>query len=275
MKILIEQAWKDYTATLGTGETLLDYFEKRSEFVNERQPFESFSIYGWSCRKNYPFFLAITKGNLPMVKYLVSKSFDINARNRDNQTPLLVAALYNHIEIVRYLLKMGADIDAKTEYNVTSLNMAALEGNKEMFNLLLKSGATVFHPEENSSDLITHSIDGENEETPLTYAVRANMTTIVKLLIEAASRVKAKDLKQACMEGNLEIVELLIEAGAVVDIECIKSAIEGNNLNCLKFLVEIGGRAVFTEDNSEEFRKLLEKTADIDMNSYLKCLQLV
>lgn len=294
MKLLIEAAWEDFTTTLGSGETFLEYFEKRSNLFDENQPFQSDELDDtWFCRKNYPLFLAIKKGHLSMVKYLVSRGFDVNARASIDHTPLMVATSNNQIEIVKLLLQTGADIDAQTTYNVTSLNIAALEGNKEMFDLLLNSGATVFFPEEDSSDLLTHAIDGRNEEivieilhlgvdpnfvkfrkeTPLSYAVRRNLTRTAMLLVDAGATAKIEDLREACSQGNLETIVLLIEAGAIIDSSCLEKVIKCKNLNALKYVVSNGGSELFTE--REALSTMIEKVKDDETRAYLRSLQLM
>ena len=68
---------------------------------------------------------ACKKGHLPIVKYLISKGANINAKAKNHMeyTPLHFAASHQHPEIVKYLVSIGADKKAKNEYGTIPYNM--------------------------------------------------------------------------------------------------------------------------------------------------------
>ncbi len=63
--------------------------------------------------------------HLDLVKLLVSKGAEVNAKNNDEYTPLhhAVSCAYDrpiNIEIVKFLISLGADVNAKNRYGHTA-----------------------------------------------------------------------------------------------------------------------------------------------------------
>ena len=56
---------------------------------------------------------AIELGRIEVLKYLVKKGVDINAKGYKKQTPLQRAVSKGKLEVLKYLVEKGADIDAK------------------------------------------------------------------------------------------------------------------------------------------------------------------
>lgn len=52
-------------------------------------------------------------GNTDMVKLLIAKGLDVNAKDKYGRTALMCAARGGHAEIMRLLLDSGADVNAK------------------------------------------------------------------------------------------------------------------------------------------------------------------
>ena len=75
-----------------------------------------------------------------VVKLLLDRGANVEARNDRGETPLLKAARSNHIEMVKLLLKTGAEIDAKAG-SATPLHTAISRGHQDMVELLRKHGA--------------------------------------------------------------------------------------------------------------------------------------
>ncbi|QOY53341.1 ankyrin repeat domain-containing protein [Candidatus Sulfurimonas baltica] len=59
------------------------------------------------------FEVAITYGNIEIVKYLISDGIDVNkTHRRSGFTPMMAAACYGRIEILKLLMQEGADKNA-------------------------------------------------------------------------------------------------------------------------------------------------------------------
>jgi ankyrin repeat protein len=70
---------------------------------------------------------AAKEGNLKLVKELVSKGADVNAKDKYGRTPLHYAAKEGHLDVVKFLVSKGADVNAKDEKGNTPLDAATPE----------------------------------------------------------------------------------------------------------------------------------------------------
>ena len=89
--------------------------------------------------------IAAGHGRTDIVKALLNKGADINARSRavDQWTPLMYAAYEGHTDTVKALLAKGVDINAKdTVFSRTALTLATSQGHKDIADLLKKAGET-------------------------------------------------------------------------------------------------------------------------------------
>lgn len=79
---------------------------------------------------------ACANGKLEIVKYLISKGADVNAKITVGQhkglTALIGASFGGYLEVVKYLVSKGADINAKSDSGMTALNVAKTNAIKEV-----------------------------------------------------------------------------------------------------------------------------------------------
>lgn len=74
---------------------------------------------------NTALFFAAVKGNLTVMKHLLSKNPDLNVRNKDSMTALMTAARHaKNPNIVTALVLAGADADIKTKDGKKALDFA-------------------------------------------------------------------------------------------------------------------------------------------------------
>jgi ankyrin repeat protein len=72
----------------------------------------------------------------------LDKGADINAKEAIiGRTALIMASDANHTEVVRLLLEKGADVNAKTKYGKTALALAKIKDHTDIVQLLEKAGA--------------------------------------------------------------------------------------------------------------------------------------
>ena len=85
------------------------------------------------------------EGKLEIVKYLISKGANVNARFQkfNNTTILMFASGAGNLEIVQYLIIKGSDINARDNNGKTALMEASLEGNLEIVKYLVSQGAYI------------------------------------------------------------------------------------------------------------------------------------
>jgi ankyrin repeat protein len=153
---------------------------------------------------------AAKAGRVEIVRSLLAREEDVNARDPDQGTPLLYASKFGHLDIVRLLIEHGAEVNSRDQDQGTPLLYASKFGHFDTFLLLIKHGADV-----NSRD--------QDQGTPLLYASKIGRLRIVHLLIDRGAEVNSRDLDlgtlllYALKTGRLDIVRLLIEHGADVN----------------------------------------------------------
>ena len=153
-----------------------------------------------------PLHWASQERRLEVVQLLLEHGVDANARDQNKQTPLYLA-LEGRLEVARLLLERGADANALDHSGQTALHIASREGHLENAQLLLEQRADA-----NSRD--------RSKRTPLYFASQEGRVEIAQLLLEHGADAKTMDdnfqtpLHMASREGHLEIAQLLFECGA-------------------------------------------------------------
>jgi ankyrin repeat protein len=81
--------------------------------------------------------------DIALVRYLIAKGIDVDAKDIFFWTPLHYAARSGSVEAVRCLIEAGAKLDVATDEGVTPLHLSLLEGprNLKVSELLLEAGA--------------------------------------------------------------------------------------------------------------------------------------
>lgn len=152
---------------------------------------------------NTPLHLAALNGYLEIVKYLIKKEADIDAKNRKNQTPLHLAVHNAHKHIIEYLVESGADINAPEDEGDTPLAWAAYKGQTEVVSLLIKLGANIH--EQNKTG-----------NTPLHWAAEKGYLDIVELLILQDANLQLANFENkiplmlAVQNGHTDTVKLML-----------------------------------------------------------------
>jgi uncharacterized protein len=154
---------------------------------------------------------AADQGDQALVRLLIERGVDVNAKSVDGTTALHHAVDSDHLQIADLLLRAGADASARDRYGVTPLYLACLNGNVGMIQRLLDAGVD------------PNSIDATGE-TPLMMAARNGLPSALAALLAHGARVDARDpefeqtaLMIAVRENHAAAVELLIGSGAAVN----------------------------------------------------------
>jgi ankyrin repeat protein len=159
---------------------------------------------------------------LGIIKQLIEKGADINARTSDGVTVLMATSDDpRSLNIAKLLIEKGADVNAKTFAGVTALFWAAQFDNYEMAKMLVENGADV---NVKITDAPCAS-DAPNTSfwkglTPLMSASTLGHINIVKLFIDNKADINATNehgdtaMSLAIREKHVYIVNILKQAGA-------------------------------------------------------------
>ncbi len=157
-----------------------------------------------------PMFQAIAQEDNETVKNLIYAGFNVNTKDGNDYTALHVAVEHGNIEIVRLLLKKGANVNAKTNYKKTPILMLEESFDDEesstieILRLLISKGAEVNAQTEEKETVLMMACDGEDFKA-------------VKILLEAGANPNLKDEngETALMKTDSdEIKQLLKQYGA-------------------------------------------------------------
>ena len=154
---------------------------------------------------------AATNGQETMVRFLIEKGADIEARSPNNGTPLTCATERKFEAIVEVLLKSGADVDAGDDFGWKPLHWVTMNrGGEGVAQMLLTHGADV-----NARCLYRKS--------PIHHAIEKGNDSMVSFLLAAGADFEARDVAErtplhTAIESRLEnMVHILLEAGADAD----------------------------------------------------------
>jgi ankyrin repeat protein len=197
-----------------------------------------------------PLAAATLRGHLDVVKLLLAKGADPNLSGRgDRQTPVLVAVnpvsrRAVHDEILRVLIEAKADVNAVNKEGDTPLTLAVESRRAATVKMLLDAGASVavqnrnkespfrlvttqgYAPEEHllqqiAVGLLEHSSSiGEEDAARLLVdkCARNGWADVTALIVKRGFQVKGeagdRALRDAAKNGHAEVIRVLLEAGA-------------------------------------------------------------
>ena len=124
-----------------------------------------------------PLMYAALARNTEVIKLLLGKGADVNARHNGNGTALMFAAQMGDPATVKLLLEKGAEVNITNEHGYTALMYAAASesNDPEVIKALLAKGAEI-------------NVEAKDGETALTLAGRKGRTEIVRLLKQAGAK---------------------------------------------------------------------------------------
>lgn len=162
-----------------------------------------------------PLHIAASKGQIQVVRFLLTNQANINLRADQGYTALHFAAEYGHKTMVELLLDNGMDVNIKTSgvgsNERTALQLAASKGFSSVVETLLARGASVTELDDNGKSALNFAIN--NEDAGL---VRLLLTQLAK--VDGITKLPGKDLLHAAANsGNAKLIELLLAYGPEID----------------------------------------------------------
>lgn len=187
-------------------------------------------------------FLAIDKGNLEIIKYLIKQATDTNGptvlnilKNERGQTLFLFACTKNNLEIIQYLYSPISGLEKVDNFRNTCLILASYIGNPDIVNFLLEEAKKF------GEAFSIVNIQNEYGNTPLIVACENGHYDVVNLLLQNDANINLQDneawtpLMWASTNGHLDIVKLLLIMGANKDLRnstgqtALQLALDNNN----------------------------------------------
>jgi ankyrin repeat protein len=161
-----------------------------------------------------PIFYALAYGRRDIIALLITNGADINrALNKNNETLLMLASSVGDKQLVKLLIKNGVQLNAQTKEGYTALMCAAVEGHEEIVQLLVKAGADMF-------------VTNKYKETALFIAGYAKQYSITLMLCKYMRNTEEPEivLAYAVMTQDLNLVKILLQAGTKVTDRIIRNA---------------------------------------------------
>ncbi len=160
-------------ATRADAETLLDAIsaghEEKVQAILQENPDYANAEQDWVNHWTV-LHTAAAEGRATITEMLLNAGANINARNKEGETPLFWAVRKCHAHVVEVLLAQNADINAAESNNLrTPLHEAVLHGHREITGMLQAKGADL-------------ALKDKLGRTPLTIAVELGHTEIADLL---------------------------------------------------------------------------------------------
>nr|XP_034837053.1 delta-latroinsectotoxin-Lt1a [Maniola hyperantus] len=149
-----------------------------------------------NCNSGYtPLATAVRKGELGMVKYLVSANAAVEQSSSTGQTPLHLAVLSANIPVAEFLLEKGADFQARDLTQCRVEHCAVDSGELDMVKFVMDRGGDV-------------SVRDSNGWTPLFRAVcQGAKTEVIKELVHRGSDVELTDKAQLSIVAAARLLQ--------------------------------------------------------------------
>ena len=212
----------------------------------------------------------IVNASIEQIRYLISLTDDINARNSDGNNALYLAVERNNKNIGELLLAKNADIFSTNNANDSPLHLALKKGGDTQGWLITSrtisatdgSGNTALHYavewdlKKAALSLIEKGANPEaknaNGETPLFSAVKTNDPAMIALIVKGGSSIKARDnlgssplhtaVRWDADASVRELVRLGIDVNAqnVAGKSALSEAALAGKLSIAKLLIDSG-----------------------------------
>lgn len=179
-----EEQWETFLRLMDDAHDLSEitgFLEQHPNFVNSK--------HWWTKDTDYtPLHYAADQGDLEVVKELIRKEAEVNAKTGDKITPLHYAVAAGHLDVVKCLFEALENRDEeknpKDKNDFTPLHIAVTNGNEALTRFLIEKIP-------NAAKAV--AFDGN---TPLHFAVALGNTRIVDALLDSSAIDKITLMKK-------------------------------------------------------------------------------
>ncbi|XP_041357845.1 transient receptor potential cation channel subfamily A member 1-like [Gigantopelta aegis] len=167
--------------------------------------------------KSTPVHFACLQGNLNMLQLMYEtqpEKFEKSLHLTDScaMTPLHRAALFNHVSVVKYLLEKGADVNAKDNQERTPLLLSASKGGWMTVKCLLENKADICVRDQHNRNFLHIAIKFGGKLSDF-----ADSVELVKCHLNEKDDYGCTPLHYASKEGHLMAINDLLDMGAVIN----------------------------------------------------------
>ncbi|MCP9262962.1 Poly [ADP-ribose] polymerase [Dirofilaria immitis] len=211
-------------------------------------------------RESTPLHFAAGYNRIEVLKYLLEKGANVEAKDTGWLVPLHNACAYGHLVVAELLIKHGANLNAADKWGYTPLHETALKGKFDVCKLLLLSGADPKHKGRDGKiplDVVKEGADDvydllRGDEAVLEAAKEGDVEKIRKIIIPATINCRdirgrfSTPLHLAAGYNNLEVAQFLLENGAEVNLKDkgglipLHNASSFGHLEIASLLIEFG-----------------------------------
>lgn len=195
---------------------------------------------------------AARSGQGSMVRFLIDRGAQVDAKDRDGIQPVHLASESGSMAVLKALFQAGAAVDCSDERGFQPLHYASMTPNRfDVIKYLLREGADI-------------EAKASNGYRPLSLACTSDTTNLCTL-IELGAKMDYKDGSESALETAIKrdskwALEVLLKHGA--DPNCQKD--DGRTI--LHILVRTGYLADFESPNRVEIcQSLLNNGADVEL----------
>ena len=212
---------------------------------------------------------AASRGNIDEVKACVSRGDNVNGKDGSGNTPIVLAVVKGHLPVVEFLLNNGADAHAPPPNKRSAMLLAAVcSGNLGITRLLVRHGGLDVANSEGGDPLLAAVNIGR--ANIVQYLI--NEGAAVNML----GAHKVAPLHVAVTKGNTEIVDILLSAGADVNLRGVANvtplivAVDGGNAAVVKTLLDKGAVIDARSDSGDTALSAAVKSGKTEIVNILK-----
>lgn len=219
-------------------------------------------------------------GDIEMVKLLINKGANVNAKNDNSKTPLMFVTneanglpIYNKVKIIELLLAKGANPNQKDQGGETAITMAEETSQTDVLKALRGQKVSVKEQTATKTDIegitlpangmlniaiMEGNIEGVKEAIKNGADINVHADMLGSPLVGACTYL--------CAKNNYEIAELLIANGADVNYPVPYGPEEFNG--ALAYAVNTAGELYFA-------KKYTQGKVDRDYKDFIKIMELL
>ena len=218
-----------------------------------------------------PLMWASFNGNVDAMNVLISAGANQAIQDVDGDTYLHYAVHGNGSkEVLQAVIDLGADVNATNKQNTTALMVASSKGNEDAMNVLISAGAN-------------HTIQDAVGMTWLHYAVHGNCSKeVLQAVIDLGADVNATNnsnitpLMLASRKSNVDAMNVLVSDGANQTIQDVDGdtylhyAVHGNcSKEVLQAVIDLGANVNATKKQNTTALMVASSKGNVDAMNVL------